>query len=184
VSVKKESDQALIWKDFMMTGSGDPVPFGDTISYEIGAKFIDGLPTEDWGSGYGWFMKVHTGPYTAVNNVSVMDVPEIVADLHVYKSSTPAIFLRAVLEHTTNWRSVLNNAIASATEKIVLVVTTPDGNDKVIKYIQTTEIPDIALPWQEIDKMFLTSGWNIKKRVLETSSHNGIDAIWLAQKNK
>lgn len=166
----------------MEVRNNDPVPFGDTLSYEIGAKFIDGLPTEDWGSGYGWFMKVHDGQYTPINNVPVMDIPEVIADLHSYTSTTPAIFLRAVLEHTHGWRKILNNAICSATEKIVLVVTTPDGDDEVLKYIATTEIPDIALPWKEIDNMFLSGGWNFKRNVLKTSSHNGVEAIWLANK--
>lgn len=181
--VNDNKRETLVWENFMSKMQG-LIPFGDNISYEIGAKFIDGLATEDWGSGYGWFLTVHSGPYIAVNNVPVMPWPEIIADLHDYTSNTPAIFLRAVLEHTPNWRKILNNAILSATEKIVLVVTTPDGDDNIIKYIGNTEIPDIALPWKEIDETFLKNNWNFEKIFLETKTHNGIDSIWLAQKNK
>lgn len=159
-----------------------PRPFGDTVTYEIVADFLDGTAVEDWGCGYGWYKTIHRGPYIGVDGVKTGH-EDIVADLSEYTSSTPSIFMRGVLEHNYNWRKILENCCVSAQEKIAIVVATPRGEGEVVNFLGgVRQIPDIALPWDEIFDILKQHGWSGKFAEIETKTHYYKEGIWLAEK--
>jgi hypothetical protein len=101
-----------------------PHPYGDSVTYRLGAAFIGDLPVEDWGCGLGWYRRYAIGPYVGVDG-SPSRFVDVLADLSRYRSSTPALFMRHVLEHNEDWRRVLDNAVASFRRRMVLVLFTP-----------------------------------------------------------
>jgi hypothetical protein len=101
-------------------------PFGATNSYELGAEWLaDCEKVEDWGAGAG-FLSTLIGPdrYIGVDG-SPGPRTDVIADLAEYRSEVPGIFMRHVLEHNYEWAKVLDNALASFTERMFLVLFTP-----------------------------------------------------------
>lgn len=103
-----------------------PRPFGNTPSYEKGAEYLgDCELVEDWGAGAGWFSTfIEKGRYRGVDGSQTPFAAEI-ADLTEYRSEVPGIFMRHVLEHNFEWQKILDNALASFTERMCLVLFTP-----------------------------------------------------------
>jgi hypothetical protein len=102
----------------------DPQPYGASRSYELGAAALaDCITVEDWGCGLGWFKQFHIGCI----GVDGSDSPhaDVVDDLATRRSSVEGIFMRHVLEHNYQWQTVLDNALASFTRRMVLVIFTP-----------------------------------------------------------
>jgi hypothetical protein len=113
-----------LWND-MFAGADTPVPFSDTTTYELGAQWLDGLDVEDWGCGLGWMRNfVPAERYRGIDGSRSKFADEIV-DLTEYRSRTPGLFMRHVLEHNPEWPKVLDNALASFTERMFLVLFTP-----------------------------------------------------------
>jgi hypothetical protein len=84
----------------------DQMPFGDSESYVIGAKFLEDCEVvEDWGCGLGWFSKFRPNGYFGVDGSDSPFASKIV-DLEEYTSFVDGIFMRHVLEH--NYRAMEN----------------------------------------------------------------------------
>lgn len=163
-------------------GAKDQLPFGDTQTYQIAAQFLDGQDVEDWGSGYGWYKQFHNGGYVGIDGVHT-GWEDKVENLCNYRSDTQAIFMRGVLEHNRDWREILNNCAASAKERLCIVVVTPNGNGEVVGRVgEVAQIPDIALPWKEIDQILSHHGWVGRFAALDSSCHHKVEAVWLATK--
>ena len=132
-------------------------PYGDSTTYRLGAAFIGELAVEDWGCGLGWYRRYAIGPYRGIDG-SASPFADVVADLREYRSSTPALFMRHVLEHNHEWRKILDNAIASFQRRMVLVIFTPFGertsiiND--VEYTPGERIPDISFARAELTEYF------------------------------
>jgi hypothetical protein len=101
-----------------------PRAFGDDVTYARAAAFLRDLPVEDWGCGLGWFRRHASGPYRGVDAVATRWA-DVVADLRRYRSRTPGLLVRHVLEHNDDWRAILRNALASFTRRMAVVVFTP-----------------------------------------------------------
>jgi hypothetical protein len=102
-------------------------PYGDETTYRLGADWLGDRPVEDWGCGRGWARRHLRGPYTGVDGTPSRWA-DVVADLTVYRSVTPALFMRHVLEHNDDWRTILANAIGSFTDRMFLAVFSPPGH--------------------------------------------------------
>ena len=109
-------------------GMNEPWPYGDTTSYEIGAAWLaDCALIEDWGCGAGWLSTlISSGRYRGIDGTASAHCSEVV-DLVYYRSSVPAVFMRHILEHNYEWSAILDNALASFTERMVLILFTPNG---------------------------------------------------------
>lgn len=128
---------------------GAPQPYADETTYRIAEQWLAGLDVEDWGCGYGWFRHHHRGGYLGVDGTA--GFADVVADLTEYRSETPGLLLRHVLEHDTDWPKILDNAAASATEVLVVVVFTPKSD--VCEQVGWTDdlgVPDLTIPHQEL----------------------------------
>lgn len=102
-----------------------PAPYGASESYRRGADWLDGLQVEDWGCGTGWLRTfIPLDRYHGVDGTASPFADEI-SDLRTRRSRTPGLFMRHVLEHNHDWQQVLDSAVASFTERMVLVLFTP-----------------------------------------------------------
>jgi hypothetical protein len=126
--------------------SQEPWPYGDTTSYEIGAAWLAGCALiEDWGCGAGWLSTVIPPERYRGLDGSASPFCDAVVDLTTYHSRVPGVFLRHVLEHNDAWAQILDNALASFTERMVLILFTPERPvTGVIAYHPEVGVPDIA----------------------------------------
>lgn len=115
---------AGLW-DKWYAGLTEPEPYADTPTYLLGAEWLaDCELVEDWGCGKGWLRTLRPDGYRGVDG-SHSPFADEVADLTEYRSEVPGIFMRHVLEHNPEWEKVLDNALASFTERMALILFTP-----------------------------------------------------------
>jgi hypothetical protein len=135
----------------------------DDIAYQLGADWLRDLHVEDWGCGRGWFRKfIPEHLYTGIDGTA-SPFADIVVDLTEYRSTTEGIFLRGVLEHNDEWRTILDNALASATKRIFIAIFTPNGQGEEIGRTRELDVPDIALPWVEVERITYEAGFSIAR---------------------
>lgn len=133
-----------------------PWPYGDTTSYEIGAAWLAGCRMiEDWGCGPGWLRTlIPPHRYRGLDGTASPGCDAIV-DLVTYRSTVPGIFLRHVLEHNESWAHILDNALASFTERMVLILFTPEqAATEVIAVQPEVGVPDIAFRLADLTDRF------------------------------
>lgn len=153
----------------------EPMRFGlDDTTYQLGADFIGELPVEDWGCGLGWFRKFAQGPYRGIDGSLSMYTDEV-ADLREYRSDTPALFMRHVLEHNPfDWRLILDNAVASFTKRMVLVLFTPTSDLTIT--LKDGDPPDVSLSWSDLTARF--NGLSVGHERLATGTQYGVENIF------
>jgi len=157
-------------------------PYGDTVTYLIGAAFLHGMAVEDWGCGRGWFKTVHHGPYVGIDGTE-SEHTDVVADLREYKSKTDGLWIRGVIEHNPDWQLVLNNAVASAAKRIAIVIFTPDGEGQQLDYTKELEVPDVAVPHSAVmDALTAAKFTLIQRYTIPTTSHYGEETVFLGSK--
>ena len=133
-------------------GLEEPWPYGGTTSYEIGAAWLAGCArTEDWGCGAGWLSTlIPQDRYRGVDGSASPRCAEVV-DLVEYRSTVPGILMRHVLEHNYEWARILDNAVASFTERMALILFTPEQEATVEIALQSdVGVPDIAFRLADI----------------------------------
>lgn len=104
--------------------------YGQDLSYELAADWLKGCAeVADWGCGGGRFK---TFLPASVRYIGIDGTPQqaasVIADLAVCSRPSDGILLRHVVDNTPAWRSVLRNAMASFTRRLVVVTYTPDVN--------------------------------------------------------
>ena len=100
------------------------IPCGEILTYERAAEWLNGLAVEDWGCGLGWFSTHHAGDCIGIDgSKTAFGVKQV--DLCGYRSETDGLLLRHVLEHNVNWKTLLQNALASFRGRMVLILSTP-----------------------------------------------------------
>jgi hypothetical protein len=154
-------------------------PYGDLQTYDIGATFLRPCATvEDWGCGKGWLRHYVDGDrYRGVDGSQTPFADEIV-DLRTYRSHVDGIFMRHVLEHDIEWRSILTNALLSAQDRLALILFTPLADHQAeLAYCDEVGVPDLALPRAELINYFSEHRW--EERRLETNSHYGEETVFL-----
>ena len=139
-----------LWKDMMQARSK---AYGPTLTYKMGAEFLAGMPLiEDWGCGRGYFRKlVQPGRYRGIDGTAGPLVDEVV-DLVTYRSAVPAIFMRHVIEHNYEWKTILANALSSFEQRFCLILFTPftDGpTTNIAKRPFLKVVPDLSFNREE-----------------------------------
>ena len=127
-------------------GSDEPWAYGDPTSYEIGAAWLAGCTLiEDWGCGAGWLRTLlPPDRYRGLDGTASPGCDAVV-DLVTYRSHVPGVFMRHVLEHNHEWARILDNALASFTDRMVLILFTPGrAVTEVIACHPEVGVPDIA----------------------------------------
>lgn len=170
------------WYSFLDVDEG-PHPYGLSDSYKIGADWLAGCSTvEDWGCGKGWLRTlVEPERYRGLDGSHTPFADEIV-DLATYRSEVPGIFIRHVLEHDYRWRTILDNAAASFTERLALIFFTPMASDKVIELAWNEDpgVPDLSIPHIDVLQALGMSLHDCTSIV--SSSQYGSETIYLAER--
>lgn len=159
-----------------------PEPYGDTDTYRIGADWLaDCALVEDWGCGKGWLTRfVPRDRYRGVDGSST-PFADVVADLANYRSSVPGVFMRHVLEHDYRWETILANAVASFTERMVLVLFTPLADEThEITFAEDPGVPDLSFRLDDITAHF--DGLTVSHQTLPTATQYGTETIFLLER--
>ena len=163
--------------------------YGNTETYDLGYTFLKECKTiEDWGCGIGGFKtrfeKENVNNYIGVDG-SKTPFADIKADLTTYISNVDGIFMRHILEHNYDWKTILENACKSFTHKMCLVLFTPFSNEtKEIAHNMNygVDVPDLSLSKNEIINIF--DKYNIKHTLItmNTQTQYNIEHIFYLTK--
>jgi hypothetical protein len=178
-------------------------PYGDVTTYYRGAMWLAGCASvEDWGCGLGYFKTCMMYPerVTSVDGSWSRFADEI-ADLRTYRSAPEGLFMRHVLEHNLEWRAVLDNALASFTKRMVLVMFTPfSDTHRILGYTRldgryqtpvgpqdeapdpTKYIPDQSFTRRELAEAM--GDYLVKEESLVTKTQYGGEDIFYLSKEK
>lgn len=141
--------------------------FGNTASYALGAEWLaDCDLIEDWGCGSGWMTKlILPERYRGVDGSKSPFAAET-ADLTEYRSETPGLFMRHVLEHNYEWQKVLDNALASFTERMFLVLFTPLADETHdTEFEDPPGVPNLSFALADLTDRFEAAGaeWEMEE---------------------
>ena len=76
----------------------------------------------------------------------------------------PAVWqqVAGVLEHNHAWSKVLENAVASFTERMALIIFTPPATEThQIGYVEEIGVPDIAFAREDLEAHFDGCTWTV-----------------------
>jgi hypothetical protein len=158
--------------------------YGDDTSYVRGMAFLDGHGNiEDWGCGFAHARNfVHAGSYVGIDGSGTK--ADRLADLQTYTSRTSCVFMRHVLEHNANWRTILGNALASFEKRMVLVIFTPFGpTTRIIatsNKVTTVPVPDISFRRADLIEAF--GAVSFREESLRTDTQYGVEHIFYLEK--
>jgi hypothetical protein len=94
---------------------------------------------------------------------------DVVVDLCRYRSDSDGVFLRHVLEHNREWRSILKNALDSARRRCAIVLFTPLAAEETeLGWTDAIGVPDLALPRQEFEGALSECSWTAQTRATDT----------------
>lgn len=159
--------------------------YGDTITYRLAADFMADIDeVEDWGCGTGGFKRFYKGKYTGIDGSANPFVDKI-ADLREYRSSVDGIVMRHVLEHNYDWKSVLENAVASFNKKLCIIFFTPFVDEtKEVAHNKKhgVDVPDIAFNRKDIERLFEGLRWSSQDNI-KTRTGLGIEHIYYIEKS-
>lgn len=113
--------------------------YGAVESYQIAAAWLSVCAeVADWGAGGRFFQGFLPADvrYRAVDGTLQIRT-DALADLATFQEPSEGILLRHVVDNTPAWRSVLRNAIASFTRRLVVVTYTPDVNTTRIDHLES-----------------------------------------------
>ena len=137
----------------------DPEPYGLTPTYEMGVEWLAPCDwIEDWGCGKGWVRTLVTPErYRGIDGSQSPFADEIV-DLAEYRSEAPGIFMRHVLEHDFRWPAILDNALASVTERMVLVLFTPFADETHNVMWGAPQVPNLSFRREDLTERMDAAG--------------------------
>lgn len=137
-------------------GATPQFPYGDETSYRKGVEFLDGpWIIEDRGCGTAWARRfVKRGRYIGIDGSWSMHCDQV-ADLRTYRSSADAVLMRHILEHSYDWKLILENALASFQRKFALILFTPFSNrTQVIQMSKVgggdQQVPDLSFRKEDL----------------------------------
>lgn len=167
------------WNAWYGVGLDEPQPYGDTLTYEVGAAWLaDCAMVEDWGAGKGWLRTlIPPERYRGIDG-SATPFADTIADLAFYRSRVPGVFIRHVLEHDPRWSAILGNALASATERMFLAVFTPlAAKTGPIAYNDHIGVPDIAFALDDLTAPIAAAGFAWTLETLPTATQYGAETV-------
>lgn len=159
----------------------DQFAYDEETSYRKGIAFLDGEGAiEDWGCGTAFAKRfVARSAYTGIDG-SGSRFSDRVADLQDYRSATPCLFMRHVLEHNWGWRAILRNALASFRRRMVLVIFTPFA-DSETKLNEENGIVDLAFSKEELLSFF--TGLIVREETFASQTQYGQETIFYLERS-
>ena len=161
---------------------GEPQPYGDPTTYKLGADFLADCDTvEDWGCGKGYLTNfIDPGRYRGIDG-SNTPFADAVEDLAHYRPprDPEGIFMRHVIEHDYRWRTILQNAVDSATKKLVLILFTPIADPAVgtheISFVPPG-VPNLSFALTDLDDI-IEPKFDVTWEELETNTEFGCEFV-------
>lgn len=162
-----------------------PKSYGNDMTYQKAMEYLDDCKVlEDWGCGtaYAWKFRAPEKIYIGIDG-SPSQFNDRMADLRNYRSKADGILMRHVLEHNFEWRKILENALSSFRQRMVIINFIPlfKGQDKVLA-VNFTGTADIAL--SETDFMGLIKPFYYHDEVCQTIIQYGPERIFYLKKGK
>lgn len=160
--------------------------YGDTLTYEKGFDFLKTCGTvEDWGCGTGGFKRFFKNSDVNYVGLDGSDTPfsDRKVDLTLYTSQVDGVFMRHVLEHNYEWKSILMNALRSFGQKMCLVMFTPFSDEtKEIAHNRGhgVDVPDISFRKEDLTDLFDGIDWSVES--FQTNTGYGIEHIFFLNK--
>jgi hypothetical protein len=106
-----------------------------------------------------------------------------VVDLVTYRSTVPGVFMRHILEHNYEWAQILDNALASFTERMALILFTPEqATTEEIAFRSDVGVPDIAFRLTDIIDRFPPDVTYTVQRILSATQY-GCETILLLERH-
>lgn len=148
--------------------------YGETLTYEMAADFLKDCHTvEDWGVGGGGFLKFRPNAI-GVDGSDTPFAEKKYIDLVEYTSNIEGVHIRHVLEHNYEWKSILKNALKSATKKVAITLFIPLNNrNNTIELAYNlfgTNVPNLSISEKEF--MDVVNEFNYKDITRATFSTN------------
>jgi hypothetical protein len=156
-----------------------PEPYGPSVTYQLGADWLAPCDlVEDWGCGKGWMRKlIPAGRYRGVDG-SGTPFADIVADLTAYRSTVPGVFMRHVIEHDHDWDLILDNAVASAQERLCVILFTPLAETtRQIAFAEDPGVPDISFRLGDLTDRVDDAGFSWSAETLDTPTQYKTETI-------
>lgn len=154
-----------------------PVSYGDDTTYLKAAEFLRGCVTiEDWGCGAAYFKRFINGArYVGVDG-SESKFCDRHVDLVDYCSDVEGILLRHVCEHNADWKRILENAVASFTKKLVIVIFTPFGSETQQIATNWSDIPDLSFRKEDLTECW--KGLQYTEESFKTATQYGEEHVF------
>lgn len=172
------------WDGWYRGLKDEPQAYGDTTTYDLGALWLADCPfVADWGCGKGWFRQCLKPEqrYYGLDGSKTPFADEIV-DLATYRGASSGIFMRHVLEHDYRWMNILDNAVASFTDRMFLAVFTPMSDlTHEITFANDPGVPDLSFSMEDLFKRWLDKAeWTFQ--ALETNTQYGVETAFFLEK--
>lgn len=168
-------------------------PYGTDKTYLIGAKYLSCCQTvEDWGCGTQWFRRVMNQVDPTVRVLGLdgsAGFCDRVVDLHQYipQPRPEGIFLRHVLEHNREWRTILEHALTSFEKRMVLVLFTPFSERETLlsEYSFPTggSCPYLSLSQAELGRILYGHGLHFRVETMPSpETEFGLETVyWISR---
>lgn len=167
------------WDQWYSTLVGTPRPYAETATYKMGADWLAPCSLiEDWGCGGGWMRQfVSPDRYRGVDG-SQTPFADVIADLTTYRSHVPGVFMRHVLEHNYEWARVLDGALASAQDRVCVVLFTPLADTThTIAFADDPGVPDISFRLSDLTDRIKAAGFSVGALALPTATQYGTETL-------
>lgn len=166
------SDQ---WKTLYAAG-GEPSPYNDDAQTYVRAGLYLSGPglVEEWGCATTWGKRFIGAPYRGVDGATGDPAWNVThADLREYRSNVPKALMRHVLEHNWEWETILENFLASFTDRAVVILFLPPGKGTIdlpgaanVKAVD--DPPGLQLDEATLDRILAKPGLLVHKETLRT----------------
>ena len=158
------------------------VRYGSESSYIVGMSWLDEcLEVEDWGCSKAYSKRYCRGQYRGIDGTP--GAADEVAELNSYRSSTPGLFMRHVLEHNEDWRLILQNALDSFTQRMVLIVHRDFADEDIVNRGKRPEQLDLDISAKDLGKMI--EGYCVATCFIrnETTTREAYDTLFFLEKS-
>jgi hypothetical protein len=158
----------------------EPVPYADTVTYQMAADWLEPCETvEDWGCGRKWFSTFRPNGYIGLDGSGTY--ADRIVDLATYRSTVEGILLRHVIEHDYRWADILDNAVASFTRRMCLIVFTPVATKThEIAFTESLGVPDIVFARRALTTRFDGCEWTAER--VQTQSQYGVETVFRVER--